>query len=364
MTLPIPDVTPGPGVEFFVTFSARTADERPGLPKGHEIAWDQIAIPVPAGAWTTVDAASMPPLNVEETPASIAITGGDFSVVFDRATGTIGSWRYRSAEMVRTGPVPYFWRVPTDNDLGNKMPERLAVWREAGDKRSVGSVNLARTGPAQVEVTVRGAVAAGDSPFTTRYTVYGSGDLVVDHTMYPGQDGLPELPRFGMRLTLPAAFQTMTWFGRGPHESYADRKTSAAVGRYASTVADQYHPHIRPQEHGNKTDVRWVALTNSAGLGLLAAGLPLVSVAASHYVPEEYDRGRGEGQLRTVDMKRRDLVHLTIDLGQMGVGGDTSWGARTHAEYTLPARPYTLRYRLRPFSADAESPDALARQRF
>ena len=93
----------------------------------------------------------------------------------------------------------------------------------------------------------------------------------------PGRADLPELPRFGMRMTLPAAFDTVTWFGRGPHENYWDRHTSAAIGIYTGRVADQIHPYVRPQESGYKTDVRWVALTSRDGVGLMAVGLPLVS---------------------------------------------------------------------------------------
>jgi beta-galactosidase len=166
-----------------------------------------------------------------------------------------------------------------------------------------------------------------------------------------------------MRMTLPGAFDRMEWFGRGPHENYSDRRTSAAVGLYRASVDEQYHPYVRPQEFGYKTDVRWVALTNAGGTGLLAVGAPLICTSASHFLPEDYDNARDATQKRTVDLERRDLVTWNVDLGQMGVGGDTSWGAKTHPEYMLPARPYAYRFRLRPF-AKGESPEALAKEQF
>jgi beta-galactosidase len=178
----------------------------------------------------------------------------------------------------------------------------------------------------------------------------------------PGGPGLPELPRFGMKMTLPAAFDAMTWFGRGPQESYWDRQTSAAVGLYSGSVASQYHPYVRPQEFGNKTDVRWVALTNREGVGLLAMGAPLISVRATQMPLEVCDGPRGAGQKHTTDVRPQDFVTLNVDWKQMGVGSDTSWGAPTHPEYTLPAQPYSYGFRLRPFSMTDASPAALYRQ--
>lgn len=136
----------------------------------------------------------------------------------------------------------------------------------------------------------------------------------------------------------------------------------AAVGRWNSTVAAQYHLTIRPQEFGYKTDVRWVALTNADGIGLIAAGLPLLGTATNPYRSEEIEGPRGKGQLRSIDLPAQTVVSWNLDLGQMGVGGDTSWGARTHPEYTLPARPYRYSFRLQPFSAREVSPATLARQ--
>jgi beta-galactosidase len=269
---------------------------------------------------------------------------------------------FRGAELIRSGPVPDFWRAPTDNDLGNRMPARLAIWRRAGADRRIASVTAVVLSPTAVAVTIESVLQAGDSPHTARYTVSGNGEIEAVISFMPGKPGLPELPRFGMRMTLPAAFDTMTWFGRGPHESYWDRQSGAAVGLYSGSVADQYHPYVRPQEFGNKTDVRWVALTNRDGIGLLAMGLPVVYAAATQMPLEVYDGARDASQRRTTDMRPQDYVALNIDLKQMGVGGDTSWGAPTHPEYTLPAQPYSYRFRLRPFSTKDASPTTLYRR--
>jgi beta-galactosidase len=359
VTVPLPALHPEPGVEYFLTVSARTTVATALLPAGHEVAWEQWHLPLDAARPAPRTTETMPPLEVAESANEITVRGSGFVLAFDRQAGTIASWRVRDVELVRAGPQPYFWRVPTDNDIGNTMPERLAPWHAASNTRTIGSVLVERVGSGEVAITVRGTVPAADSPYAVRYRVFGSGEIVLESSLYPGQDGLPELPRFGVRMSVPQALENLAWFGRGPHESYVDRQESAAVGRYTSTVTAQYHPYVRPQEHGNHTDVRWLAVTDEHGVGLLVVGSPLLSAAATHHWPEDYDRGRGEGQLTTADLKPRADVLLHLDLGQMGVGGDTSWGARTHAEYTLPARPYAVSFWLRPLAA-GEQPDRVA----
>jgi beta-galactosidase len=180
---------------------------------------------------------------------------------------------------------------------------------------------------------------------------------VVDARFTPGGP-LPELPRFGMQMAVPAALGTMTWLGRGPHENYWDRHTGAPVGRWSGRVVDLVHDYVRPQENANRTDVRWVALTDAGGVGLLASGLPLLSVSAWPYTMEDLEKARHVNEL-----PRRDTITLNLDLRQTGVGGDDGWGARPHPEYTLDARPYSYRFRLRPCAPSMGTLDEVARRR-
>jgi beta-galactosidase len=158
-------------------------------------------------------------------------------------------------------------------------------------------------------------------------------------------------------MALPGGFENFAWYGRGPQENYWDRKDGYPVGLYRSTVAEQFVDYSEPQENGNKTDVRWVALSNEQGVGLLAVGMPLLSVGALHYTTADL-----EGVAHTHEMTRRDFVTLNLDYQQMGVGGDNSWGARTHPEFVLSEKSYTYRFRLRPFSAKDQPPMELSRQ--
>ena len=356
MELPLPRIQAAPGVEYFLELAFDTAD-------GHEVAWEQFRLPIdaPKVASELRRISKMTPLTTEE---ELTIEGDRFVITLDRGRGELTSIVYEGVEVLRTGPEPNFWRAPTDNDYGNDMPERLGVWRSAGPDRVVEEVSYRQNSDRDVVIDVLARLSPGGSRLATSYHVYGSGDIIVEQTLTPGRPDLPDLPRFGMTLTMPAEFDTMTWFGRGPHETYWDRKSGARVGLYTGSVFDQYTPYIRPQENGNKTDVRWVALTNRAGFGLLAVGMPTLGVSAYPFLNEDFDSGDAKRQRHTTDVKRRELVTLNLDYKHMGVGGDTSWGARTHPEYTLPAREYRYRYRLRPFSPTDPPPMTLSKEKF
>jgi beta-galactosidase len=175
-------------------------------------------------------------------------------------------------------------------------------------------------------------------------------------------------------MQIPKEFDIMTWFGRGPHENYSDRKSSAKVDIYSGKVSDQNHPYIRPQESGNKTDVRWATFRNVAGDGLLVRGL--LSLNASHYLQEDYDHGFGEiksgatGNIKTtkqqrhsIDMVGRDLINLDIDLIQMGLGGEDSWWAQPLEKYQIKPKNYDYSFTLMPIKSD-ENPVELNKNAF
>ena len=172
------------------------------------------------------------------------------------------------------------------------------------------------------------------------------------------KDELPEIVRMGTNLEMPGEFDQMSWLGRGPHESYLDRKTSAFVGLYSGSVAEQYWAYIRPQENGNKTDVRWVTITDDNGNGLFFEGIPLLSVSAHHNTLEDFEKGK-----HPTDIKPRDLTSVNIDYKQMGVGGDNSWGALTHKEYRLTEKEYSYSYRIKGIAGE-ENPTILSRVGF
>jgi len=348
VTIPYPAISPEPGVEYWLNMSYRLSDSAPWAEAGHEVAWEQFKLPFSAPS-AEAEVASMPELAVEESADAIVVSGDGFSVLFTRTTGTIDSLRHGDTEMIHSGPRPHFWRAPIDNDKGNNLPERSAVWRAASDNWVVDSTEVERIGPSVVRVLVRGNLPDVESTNEIVYTVFGNGEIQVDHSFQPGESELPEMPRFGMQMTVPAAFESMAWYGRGPHESYWDRKTGAAVGVYSGSVDEQYFDYSEPQENGNKTDVRWVSLTRSDGKGLQAAGMPLLSVSAHFYTTEDMEKAKHK-----YEMERRDFVTLNLDYRQTGVGGEDSWGARPLPQHILNPEPFSYSFRLRPVGAGTE----------
>jgi beta-galactosidase len=361
--IPIPRIQPKPGVEYFLNLRWATAHKTTLIPDRHVVAWEQFKLPAYAEP-ERIDIGNLDPVELDQTENLVVIKGKTFILTFDLVEGTISSLNYNGKELIEQGPLPNFWRAPNDNDFGNGMPERCKIWLDVGAKRRIDNIAVKTIDLSHVQIDVTSILEAGKSHYDSRFTILGSGDIFIENRFSPGSQNLPELPRFGMQMVLPVEFDNMEWYGRGPHESYWDRKTSVAVDLYRGKVFDQHHPYIRPQESGNKTDVRWMALTDDRGIGLLAVGIDLLSASANHYLIHDFENGPEKEQRHTIDLEKRDLITWNVDYKQMGVGGDDSWGARPHDKYTLFPQKYTYKFRLRPFSRKKESPMELSKQKF
>ncbi len=350
-----------PGAEAFLTVRFTLAEDTLWASAGHEIAWEQFALPLIPPGPTRLVTERLPALRLSRSDTRAVIEGADFRLVFDIAAGTISALNFRDTALVAAGPVLNVWRAATDND-GFKAEPGLAVspgqpakllklWLDAGlDRleRRIEAVDVAQPAPGLVTIAVRAeALAPGTATrlhHTLTYAIHGSGDVVISARIHVPL-GLPPLPRLGLTMQLPAGFEQVAWFGRGPHESYIDRKAGAAVGLYRGTVDEQYVPYILPQENGNKADVRWLTLTNEAGTGLLAVAQPTMEASVSHYTAADL-----YAAFHTNELTRRDEVILNLDLMQCGLGG-ASCGPGTLPQYLLLPGSYTFRVRLRPISA-------------
>lgn len=361
---------PQPGTEYFLTITAKQRETKGLVEAGWIAAAEQFMLPVFKPA-AVIAASSLPAVQIDQTDTAITVSGDGFAVVFDRQAGILKSYKKGDTEFLQSGPIPNFWRAPIDNDFGNGLHKRSRVWRQAGENRRVKSVSVVQTNAQTAKVTLLFDLVdeAGEpvATYSSVYSVFGSGDVQVDNHFKMVKNDLPEIVRMGMNLVMPRRFDQMTWLGRGPHESYQDRQTSAFVGLYSGSVADQYTAYIRPQENGNKTDVRWVAITDQSGNGLLFKGMPLLSVSAHHNLLEDFESPRrtvgrfedGEPVVRrhTTDVKPRDLTSVNIDYKQMGVGGDDSWGAWTHPQYRLTAKEYSYSFLIKPVKAGDNLPE-------
>jgi len=364
-------IKPSPGAEYLLNVFVQTLRSSELLIKGHEVAKEQFVLPHREEVIKT-ELAIKHALELTETGNEVHIKGKDFVVKFDKSIGFFSSYVFKGTELIEEGiprqrqaypPFPNFWRAPTDNDFGNRMPKRCVIWKEASTNRQLDRFEIVKQNERQVQIEVEYLLQAVESKHTVTYTVMHTSDVFINNYFTPGKEELPELLRFGMRMRVPKDFDNVEWYGRGPHENYWDRKTSAFIGHYANTVRDQYEKYASPQENGYKTDVRWVALTKKNGVGLLAVGLPTLCFSALQYSTEDLSQER-RGTKHPTDLVESDFIEVHVDLGQTGVGGDNSWGARPLDHYTLFPKEYSYSFRLRPFSAKNESPRILSKQKF
>lgn len=355
LSIPAKPFQSEPGVEYFLELSFRLKRDESWANKGHELAWDQFKLPDSA-AMVALPTSTMPELKLLGGDGHQRIIGKNFEIQFDTASNQLRSWRYKGVELIESPLRPDFWRAPIDNDRGRNMAKSQGVWRHAHeDAKWHGASYLLKDDHVEVQL---GAYLpkVENAQWQTTYRIYGSGDVLVEARFSPQSSNLPKLPRLGMQMVMPAGFDRITWLGPGPQETYCDRK-DARIGLYAGKVREQfYRDYVEPGESGNKVDVRWVALQNKSGIGLLAVGEPLLSVNALHHTTDDLQSAEHPYQL-----PEREITVLNLDWKQQGVGGDDSWGAWPHDEFLIPCQEYTYSFRLRPLDRSAK-PAELARQ--
>ena len=273
--IPKPEIE-GPTAEgeWHLTVSATTQREEPGVPRGHEVAWEQFQIR---------EAASQPKKHAEKkvradvtferTDDAIVVSSADAKLTFAVASGELVSYDWLGHELLEGPPVINFWRPPTDNDLGNGMHEWAAVWRDAGSLRELRDLEVRTGAGGRVAVVVTYELPSVQATLISKYRVLGGGIVDIEQSFRPRRpEDLPLLPRFGTQLRVPETWRELSWFGRGPHETYADRKTSGRIAIHQARVEEDFHRYSRPQETGIKTDVRWIALSDGESQGARRGG--------------------------------------------------------------------------------------------
>lgn len=366
--LSMPALTAQPGVEYWLNVSFKLKRATAWAPLGHEVAWDQFALPINVPG-PRVTARKDTLLEVKDAATEATFTGKSFSLRFDKQAGVITAYRYKGVDLLQRGPRPDFWRAPTNNDRGawKNFAQRartdktidLELWRDAGPQWEVKDTKIDQVDDSTARITVNASLPAVGATYTMTYTVWGSGDVIVDSSYQPGAGKLPMMPRFGNELVAAPGLENITWYGRGPNETMIDRQFER-IGVYSSTVDKEWVEYMRPQENGNKTDVRWVKLTNADGVGLMAIGAHPLNVTARHYSKDDMERAG-----YTFQMKRHPETYLNLDWKEMGAGGIDSWSANAWpmSPYRIPSdQAYSYRYRLTPI--DRATPESRGREQF
>jgi beta-galactosidase len=339
--VPFGPITPKPGSEYLLLVSFVLAEATPWAEPGHEIAWSQMVLPEKAAA---EEGPSRPAGHVraKATPEAIELEASGIRLLIDRRTGDLLRYGLDGHDLLAAPLRPNTWRVPNDNQYRNGFEDRYALWREAVSQRRVVSVDLEASDSQAARVIARSELPAGQADYTLTYTFRADGRLELQVELVPRGE-LQALPRLGHRLAVPAAVNEVTWYGRGPQETYWDRKTGAKIALFHGPVEGLAFAYARPQQNGNRTDIRWVSLADPAGYGLRFVGAPVLEFTARPYTMEDLAKATHAYQL-----PRRAQNEVLVDFRQMGIGGDDSWGARVHDEYTIPARPYSYTIAIEP----------------
>ncbi len=338
-------------VRFFLSEAASWAEA------GHEVAWADLPIRAAtcgrmAGQRACSDAAGT--LETEQTETAVTVRGAGFEMRFKRDTGLLEKWSFHNEQLLQSGPKLNLWRAPLDNDV-----HLAKLWRQAGYDRfmtSIQSLRVQELGGLAVRLeTEASAGARGESVafrIRTVYVIHADGSLQIELSLEP-REGLPPLPRFGLELSMPDEFDRFAWFGRGPHECYADRKHSGKLGIFSGTVDEQYVPYIKPQENGSKADVRWATVMNGGGAGIRFDGELPFQAGVHHY---------STGELSTMShrhkLTRLNETIVKLDAVQSGVGNGSCGYAPTLDAYLIKPEPMTFAIRCTPLTGRLASGEA------
>jgi beta-galactosidase len=317
------------------------------------IASDQLAVPV-IKKQTAATNLSYDTVTLQQTGQQFQMKGKDFQVAIDKKTGALSSYIVKGQQLVLQPLLPHFSRPVTDNDRrGWKADKKLKQWYNP--ELIVKSCEAVSKNNGIIEVKTVYSLISDSAKVTVTYEVRGNKTIKVSQTIEV-KPGLPNLPKFGMQMGIPANYKNIEWFGRGPHENYIDRRYGSDVGRYAAGIKDFIEPYVVPQENGNRTDVLWMLFKPNAPFpekkedrwtirSLYIGADSLLSMSAWPYTEENISTAK-----HTNKLKEAGFITLNIDLIQMGVGGNDSWSdvAAPLKQYQVPAKNYSYSFYMVP----------------
>mgnify|MGYP005882957671 FL=1 len=289
----------------------------------------------------------------EEKVAWVTLSAGNTSVTFNHWNGWIDYLDVDGKPMLEEGYAitPDFWRAPTDNDYGAGTQRKLHAWKNPEMKMKSFKV-VENEGKAEKGVEVVYDMPSVEATLTMTYTLTPAGELVVNEAMTVNKDAKhkPELMRYGMQLVMPKAYNMLTYYGKGPGENYIDRNNGDRLGVYDAKVADQYWGYVRPQESGNKTEVRYWQVKDENGKGLEFYSFAPMECSTLNYLASDLDDGwdKNAHQSHSGDLTPRDFSVVKLAARQRGLACVNSWGAIPLEQYRMPYQDYSFTYVIRP----------------
>lgn len=340
--------------DCFLNVSARLNRDLPFASLGHEIVSEQFVVKLATRRSMEWTSTSDNDVTYRESDDAVEVSGDSFTIVFDKRNGLMTSFEHQGRSLVQSGFLENYFRAPTgiDDGLAGKVVEGESYsvqWRKHGLDRLIRRVNrvqVYQVNHSIVEVLIGARLQADGVNHgivtETRYTIGGDATVKLEQKV-DVDPGFVTLPRVGVTLVLNGGLGNLAWYGRGPHENYADRKHSAHMGRYTSTVAEQHYDFILPVECGGKEDVRWLTLSDEAGHGIRIEADDVVHFDAHYNSVHDYAAAR-----HTINLTPRGEVYLNLDCAHAGLGGDDGWRLTIHDEYLVKPGHYRFGLTLRP----------------
>jgi len=327
-------------VEYFLNIRALLKTNEPLVSKNFEMAYEQFQLNT---IQTQAPIISTTAVSYSEGEKKVLVSGDHFNLSFDKTKGVLTEFVYYGKSLIEKGPQVNFWRAPVDNDFGARLQHKFSEWKDAANSVNV-ETEVNSMSKNKVIVTFKRSLFNGDASYEQSFTISGSGIIEVSNDFDAIKGEHSNFFKFGNEMVLPSNYKDIEWYGKGPFESYADRQHAAKVGIFKGAISNQYFPYIRPQETGNKNDVRWVKLTGSDGSGLKIYGEKPLYVSALNFSKDDLDSGNEKTQHHAGDLSPRKEVFVNIDGFQQGLGSINSWGRLPLEQYRLPYKSYSYSY--------------------
>ena len=340
--------TDGDG-EWLLNIAWRLDESTPLLEAGTVIARNQLTLTQPSVNMAQLQ--DIPVTSIDRKAGFITVNGKDFSIAFNETDGYMSRYDIGGRPMLKDSCLvtPNFWRAPTDNDFGARLQQRYSAWKRPG--LSLTSLDARRTDNGNAEVKALYRMRNIPASLEMTYTIDGRGAVRINQVMTPDEGAkASDMFRYGLQIPMPADFETVEYYGRGPGENYVDRHESSDLGVYRQSVTQQAYPYIRPQETGTHTDLRTWAVLDASGSGLEFTSVQPFSASALHYNIDTLDGGHIKYNTHWGEIAPDDVTNVLVDYAQMGLGCVNSWGAQPLKQYRLPFRPYTFTVTITPVS--------------
>lgn len=330
--------------EYLLNLNVVLKEREPLLEKGYCIAYEQFIL---QKGVIEPPAQTNQKIHLKNIGDHISVNGSNFNITFNKETGVLENYLINNKAIIKRGPEVNFWRAPVDNDYGAGTQIKYQEWKNASTSGMI-HYQIKKQSLSDIQITFTRTIFNGDAQIITKYSINGSGSVHVHNELKAIKGKHSNLYKFGNKIILPSSVKKLTFYGKGPHEAYVDRQHSAKLGLYHQSINEQYFPYIRPQENGNKLDVRWVILTDEDGQGIKFSGDFPFSFSALNYSENDLSSGDKRTQKHAGELEPQNEVYFNIDGFHQGLGSINSWGTLPLEEYRLPYKDYNYSYWIEP----------------